>query len=102
MHLADDPLDAFGHDVVRDRAEGVRQHDVERQVERVEQRDVRERRIGLHREERAVFDLTGHGVGQGDDVAVEGRAAIAQVCERGRALCPKAMGEKLPAFSVLR
>ncbi len=78
MHLADDALDAFGHDVVRDRAEGVRQYDVEGQVERIEQRDVGQCRIGLHREERAVFDLTGHGVGQGDHVAIEGRAAIAQ------------------------
>ena len=53
LHLADDPLYPLGHDVVRDRAERVRQHDVERQVERVEQRDIGQRRIGLHRKERA-------------------------------------------------
>nr|AAN05189.1 RC116 [Ruegeria sp. PR1b] len=78
LHLADDPLDALGHDVVRDRAEGVRQHDVERQVERIEKRDIREGRIGFHRKERAVFDPACHGIGQGDHVAIKGRAAIAQ------------------------
>ena len=47
-------------------------------VERVEKGDVRQRGVGLHGEERTIFDLTGHGVAQDDDITIKGRAAIAQ------------------------
>ncbi len=42
------------------------------------QRHICHRWVGLHGKGRTVFDLTGHRVGQGDDVTIKGRAAVTQ------------------------
>ncbi len=89
MHLSDDALDALGHDVVRDRAERIGQHDIERQVQRIEQGHVGQRGIGLYAEEGPIFDRTRCRTGNRYDIAIKRRAAITDGMGKGQGALTK-------------
>ena len=94
VHLANDALDAFRHDIGRDWGERIGQHDVEWQVEPVEQGDIRKSRIGLDAEERAVAGGAGCGADNPYRVALKGGADVPQLMRQGQGALTKRDGRE--------
>ncbi len=84
-HLAHGALDVFQHDVVWNGGEGVGQHHINRQIQRIQHGDVRYRGIGFDGEQRPIAQRAGHFVADAYFVCVKDSAARAglrgQRCE---------------------
>lgn len=102
VHLPDDALNAFCHDVGRDRAEGIGQNDVQWQVERVQQGDIGEGRIGFDAEEGTIPGVSGCCTGDANQIIVKGGPTIRKPVGEGQGALTKTDAGKTPEVRVLR